>query len=244
MVTKLSKKNRWKFYHRPIKYCYIYQPVHGLWCYYSPCCSGSGLQWWFWINTVMDHTLNCHWSCCSVLFYLSSDQFCLFAPYFLTHYWPVWSRPTSSCSVSFCRVPSCPDASCLVLVPLQSETPRAVPQDGGHTSPPVTCFPRRQTPGIMPNMTVRPKELIWLFSIMKQKRYFWAVLYKPSILYYPAATSFSNNNDWRFTISLPSQQAVVSTFGCSLEMWMGLRKRQDLLTCNWMLEDGSQLHYT
>ncbi|XP_036930682.1 trichohyalin-like isoform X2 [Acanthopagrus latus] len=40
------------------------------------------------------------------------------------------------------------------------------------------------------------------------------------------------------------EQAVVSTFGCSLEMWMGLRKRQDLLTCNWMLEDGSQLHYT
>ena len=35
----------------------IYQPVHGLWCHCGPSYSGSGLQWWFWINMVMMVTM-------------------------------------------------------------------------------------------------------------------------------------------------------------------------------------------
>lgn len=98
-----------KLYYRPIKYCYI------------PTCPWSLRSLLFRVvitvmvldqhgddgNDGVDRTLNCRCSGCSVrslvlsCFYFSSDQFCAFAPYFLTYSWPVWSRPTSSCSVMF-----------------------------------------------------------------------------------------------------------------------------------------------
>ena len=75
-------------------------------------------------------------------------------------------------------VTSCPDVSCPVFGPEQNRTSHVVPVDGRAKIPPVTSFLLVRIPGSTQKKTVRAKDLIWCFCMMKQKRYLLYFLYK------------------------------------------------------------------
>lgn len=194
-----------------------------------------------------DHILNCPWSCCSVLSCPLSG-FVLYCPVFFY----LLSCVLLLCLlfglvldlsslVLFFSVTSYFVLICPVLLPKQNETPHAVPRDGRHTCPPVTSYPLRQTRGSMPNVTVRGRELIWWFSIIKRNRYFFYF----SILYYSAASSLDlpYHSEQSISTTLSSQQRVVHLIESARTIWMGLRNELHFSTWKWTWVDGSQPVY-